>query len=84
MPRASDKERDLGVIVDSSMKFSEQCNTAIRSANSILGLIRRTITNKNKNIVVKLYKGLVRPKLEYCVQAWHPFLARDIKNLEKI
>jgi len=82
--RASDKERDLGVIVDSSMKFSEQCNTAIRSANSILGLIRRTITNKNKNIVVKLYKGLVRPKLEYCVQAWHPFLARDIKNLEKI
>ena len=26
----------------------------------------------------------MRPKLEYCVQAWHPFLARDIKNLEKI
>jgi ribonucleases P/MRP protein subunit RPP40 len=78
------KEKDLGVMVDSNMKFSEQCNSAIRNANSTLGLIRRTIKNKNKNIIVRLFKGLVRPKLEYCVQAWRPFLKGDIKNLEKI
>ena len=44
--RESTKERDLGIIVDSSMKFSEQCNTAIKNANSTLGLIRRTIKCK--------------------------------------
>jgi len=82
--KKSNKERDLGIIVDSSMKFHEQCNVAIKGANSMLGLIRRNIKNKNKNIIVRLYKGLVRPKLEYCIQAWRPFLKGDIKNLEKI
>ena len=44
--RESESERDLGIIVDCSMKFTEQCNTAIKKANSILGLIRRTINCK--------------------------------------
>ena len=60
--RDSTKERDLGIIVDNSMKFTEQCNTAIKNANSTLGLIRRTITCKSQNIITKLYKTLVRPK----------------------
>src|SRR5580692_9377125 len=82
--KKSVQERDLGIIVDNKLKFSEQCNVAIKNANSTLGLIRRNIKNKNKNIITRLYKGLVRPKLEFCVQAWRPFLKGDIRNLEKI
>jgi len=74
------KEKDLGIIVDNGIKFSEQCNTAVKNANSTLGLIRRTIKNESKNIMLKLYKGLIRPKLEYCIQAWRPFLKGDIKT----
>src|SRR5277367_4456458 len=81
--RQSKMEKDLGTIVDSSCKFSEQCNEAIKHANRTLGMIRRGITCKSKNIIVKLYKVLVRPKLEFCVQAWRPFLKKDIVNLEK-
>jgi ribonuclease P/MRP protein subunit RPP40 len=80
----SNKERDLGVIVDSSMKFHEQCNTAIKEANKTLGLIRRNIKCKDKDIVVRLYKSLVRPKLEYCVQAWRPHYGKDISGLERV
>ena len=47
-------------------------------------MIKRSITCKSKNIIVKLYKALVRPKLEFCVQAWRPFLKKDIVNLEKV
>jgi ribonucleases P/MRP protein subunit RPP40 len=82
--KSSTQERDLGIIVDNSIKFTEQCNAAISNANSTLGLIRRTIKNKNKNIIGRLYKGLVRPKLEYCVQAWCPFLKGNVKNLERV
>ena len=82
--RSSDCEKDLGVIVDNNMKFSEQCSKSVKSANMTLGLIRRTIKNKNKNVVIKLYKALVRPKLEYCIQAWRPYLRKDIDSLERV
>ena len=82
--KASNKERDLGIIMDDSLKFSEQCNTVVRSANSILGLIRRTIKCKSKKIITQLYKALVRPKLEYCVQAWRPHLKKDIQAIERV
>ena len=48
-----------------------------------IGMINRTIVNKDSKILLKLYQSLVRLKLEYCVQAWRPYLQKDIDLLEK-
>jgi hypothetical protein len=78
------EERDLGVIIHQSLKSSSQCVKAVKSANATLGMIKRTFITRNKTTLLQLYKTLVRPKLEYCVQAWRPFLQRDIELLEKV
>ena len=52
--------------------------------NQVLGMIRRNITYKDKSLIVPLYKAIVRPHLEYCIQAWSPYLRKDIDMLEKI
>jgi len=39
---------------------------------------------KNKVTILQLYKSLVRPKLEYSIQAWRPYLCKDIELLEKL
>ena len=67
------QEKDLGVTFNADMKVSEQCGIAASKGNQILGLIRRTITNKEKHLIVPLYKAIVRPHLEYCIQAWRPY-----------
>ena len=78
------KEKDLGVSMNANMKVSEQCRIAASKGNQILGMIRRNITYKEKSLIVPLYKAIVRPHLEYCIQAWSPYLRKDIDMLEKI
>ena len=70
--------------MNASMKVSEQCRIAASKDNQILGMIRRNITYKEKSLIVPLYKAIVRPHLEYCIQAWNPHLRKDIDMLEKI
>ena len=54
--------------------------------NTVLGtgLIRRNITYKEKELITHLYKAIVRPHLEYCIQAWTPYHKKDIDTLERI
>ena len=78
------KEKDLGVTISADMKVSEQCGIAASKGNQILGLIRRNITYKGKKLIIPLYKAIVRPHLEYRIQAWRPYRKKDIDTLECI
>ena len=70
-----------------TLKSSQQCVAAANSANRTLGMINRTFVSKDSITMLRLYQSLVRPKLEYCVQAWcgaNPYLKKDIDLLEKV
>ena len=45
------QEKDLGVTFNADMKVSEQCGIAASKGNQILGLIRRTIMYKEKQLI---------------------------------
>ena len=82
--KKSKQESDLGVIMDATGKASQQCIQAVKKANAILGMIKRNMVFRSKLVVVKLYKALVRPRLEYCVQAWSPYTRKEILMLERV
>ena len=46
-----------------------------------LGLIKRTFVVKTPEVMLNLYKTLVRQHLEYCISAWSQ---KDKKLLEKV
>ena len=66
------------------MKASEQCGIVASKGNQILGLIRRNITYKGKQLIIPQYKAIAKPHLEYCIQAWRPYGKKDIDTLERI
>ena len=65
-------EKDLGVTTTTTMKWNEHIGNCIKKANSCVAWITRTIISRNQCVMLNLYKSLVRPHLEYCVQLWAP------------
>ena len=77
-------ERDLGVIITEDLKTQRQCCEASRKANWVLGMIKRQFHHLDAASFDVLYRSFVRPHLEYSVQAWSPYLRKDIEVLEKV
>ena len=80
----TDKERDIGVIMDTSLKPSKQCAEAARRASAVLTQISRTFLYRDKKVFLQLYKQFVRCHLEFAVPSWNPWLLRDIELLERV
>ena len=77
-------ERDLGVIMQSDLKVDKQCSKAANEANKRLGMINRNFKCTAKKVILPLYKSIVRPHLNYCVQTWRPHYRKDIDKLKKV
>ena len=81
---ASSEERDLGVLMTENLSPSHHIAKIVKKANQVVGTIKRTYEDRSMKNLVPLYKTLVRPHLEYCVQAWRPYLQQDINNIEGV
>jgi len=78
------EESTLGIIISGDLKVSQQCSQAYSKASKLFGVLNRSTVYKSKDIMLKLYKSLVRPHLEYCTAAWSPHYVKDKELLEHI
>ena len=67
------KETDLGLAISADIKVSEECGIAAAKGNQIIGLIRRNIVYKENELIIPLYKTIVRP-----------YRKKDIDMLERV
>ena len=81
-------EKDLGVIIDNEISFKQHIAQAVLKANRVVGVIR-SFDYLTPIMFVQLFKGLVRPILEYGHCIWKPDekkqkgLCADIERVQK-
>ena len=78
------QQRDLRIIITKDLKWQKQTEKSSKTAIKVLGFIALNFRYKNKELILPLYKSLVRPHPEYVVQFWSPYLRRDIDKIAKI
>ena len=80
----TNSEKDLGVYMDPLLNFDIHIANVIKKARRLTGLIVRSITYKSKEIMVPLFKTLVRPHLEYAQAVWSPYKRKYINQIESV
>ena len=68
------------VTVNHEMDWDENIKSCITDANRMIGWITRNILNRDPVILTRIYKTIIRPKLEYCVQLWNPAACQQFFN----
>jgi len=66
------EEKELGVVISSNMKLSQQRIQAYSKTSRILAMINHTILYKILGNLVRLYKSLA-----YCTAVWSPHCVKD-------
>jgi len=79
-----DQEKDIGVIIDSHLTFENHISAVVNKANSTMGVIRRTYKSLDEECFLLLFKGLVRPVLEYAAPVWSPYRKKYVNKVEDV
>ena len=77
-------EKDLGVTVDSKLKFETHIDIKVSKANQMNGIIRHTFKYLTSDVFTLLYKSIVRPHVEYASLICAPTSKKYQDKIERV
>ena len=77
-------QKDLGVLIDDEVKFSNHIQTQVNKANRAIGALKHSYKFMDKASFLILYKSLIRPHLEYASPVWSARTKHDQDSLERV
>ena len=76
--------RDLGVYIDSNLKFNSHIDHVVRTASIRARLIHKSFFSRDQTLLCRAFCVYVRPILEYCSPVWSPYRKHQIAKLERV
>ena len=80
----TDLEKDLGVFLDPELNFKSHIKKTVQKASYTSFKILKNFTYRDSNILVPLFKSLVRPILEYGNTVWSNGLKKYMNKIENV
>ena len=78
------KYRDLGVMVDSSLRFHSHIDTVFGKTSAMITNLLRCTLCRSVDFMVTLWVSHVRPPIEFNSCVWNVGYLRDIRRLESL
>jgi Reverse transcriptase (RNA-dependent DNA polymerase)/Endonuclease-reverse transcriptase len=78
------EEKDIGVIVQNTLKPGKQVEKAANLAAAVLRQIQRNFHYRDRRVFVNLYKQYVLPHLEFSSPVWAPWTVAEKEKLEQV
>jgi ribonuclease P/MRP protein subunit RPP40 len=79
-----DSIHDLGVTIDSRLKFDKHISLIVHKASLRSRLILKCFHSRDRSLLVKAFCTYVRPLLEYCSVVWSPHYNYLIDKIEGV
>ena len=79
-----DSVKDLGIFVDSDLKFTRHIDDIVSKAKQRSSLIHRCFLSRNPSNLLRAYKTYIRPIVEYASTTWSPTYVYHICLLESV
>lgn len=78
------QQKDLGVIITENLKWVQQITQIVKKTNALVYIIKASFRDHSSEMILKLYKSFIRPKIEYAQCIWSPYYVKDIEALERV
>ena len=76
--------KDLGVTVDSNLKYAQHINNIVGQARRRAGLLFKCFQTRDANTLSRAFVVYIRPLLEYASNVWSPVHVGLIDKLESV
>ena len=83
-PFDSGVHRDLGVLIDRSLKFHGHIEAAVCRASGLANSLLRSTVSRSKDFMMTLFVSHIRPLLDYCSCVWNLGYEGNIRKLEGV
>jgi len=76
--------KDLGVLVDSCLSFSDHIRGVVGKAKQRIYLLFKCFVSRDVSLLLKAYVSYVLPIFDYCSAIWSPYKLTDVDLLENV
>jgi hypothetical protein len=76
--------KDLGVVFDSKLSFSEQCNDVVNKGFMRANMLLKCFQSRDRRLQINLFNTFVRPILEFNSPVWSPHLIKDVTAIKRV
>ena len=82
--RGADSSRDLGVVVDSNLKWHDHIQSIVGKAGGLMSSLLRTTVCRSTEFMTALYVANIRPLLDFSSTVWNVGYLMDARRLESV